>query len=504
MPSHVSQLTIPIDLAYIRPVVAYVRELALYAGFDREETGQICLAVEESMNNVVRFGYGQSSDEVFDIIFEPQAAALIIRINEKGMPFSSQRLPDYEPQFPEQDITGAGLGLHLIKSCMNETAFIRKGRKGQEIRLTKYFGGKRINKLFPEVEKQGCYKRHEGVADAEKTSAQDYTIRKMHPEEAVEVSKCAYSCYGYTYEDYVYYPDQLAAMNEDGLLYSVVAVKKDGTVMGHAALKFASPDALTAESGVAFVYPEYRRSGLFGKFNRYFLAYASNRNLKGLYGQSVTSHIATQRMSASTGFQDSGLLLGVCHDEVNFKKISGKIRQRESLVLSYYSLNDQETRTVYLPEHHRDMASHIFEAIKVSVRISGDFPGEDYSTPEYCDMEVARNHGLNLAVISLYHYGNNALDEVRAHLNNLCLERSDVIQLILNVEDPFIGAMVPGLEALGFFFAGFLPYGCADNHAFIMQYLNNVSIDISRINLLSATAGMMMDYIKDKIGRSSQ
>ena len=51
------------------------------------------------------------------------------------------------------DVTGAGLGLHLIKSYMDETSFVRKGRAGQEILLTKHMKNKHINNLMSDGEK---------------------------------------------------------------------------------------------------------------------------------------------------------------------------------------------------------------------------------------------------------------------------------------------------------------------------------------------------------------
>ena len=53
------------------------------------------------------------------------------------------------------------------------------------------------------------------------------------------------------------------------------------------------------------------------------------------------------------------------------------------------------------------------------------------------------------------------MDEIRHQLKTLCLERTDVINAVLNIEDPTAGALVPELESLGFFFSGILPLASA-------------------------------------------
>ena len=148
-----SRISIPANVSYIQPVTAFAIELARYMGFDEEEVSHIHLALEESLNNVIEFGYGRKAEETFEVVFEPQARGIVIRIKEKGIPFNPERLPEYRQDRPDLDVTGAGLGLHLIKSYMDETSFVRKGRAGQEILLTKHMKNKHINNLMSDGEK---------------------------------------------------------------------------------------------------------------------------------------------------------------------------------------------------------------------------------------------------------------------------------------------------------------------------------------------------------------
>ena len=156
-------------------------------------------------------------------------------------------------------------------------------------------------------------------------------------------------------------------MNQQGLLYSLVAVDSDNMIMGHAALKFSHPGALIAESGVAFVLPEHRKLGLFGQFNQRFIEHAASSGLHGLYGWAVTSHIASQRMAAAHGFKDCGLFLGVFPGDVEFKKIAGKTQQRESGVLGFLALEKSEARNIYLPGPYQELAANMSESLGIPV-----------------------------------------------------------------------------------------------------------------------------------------
>lgn len=489
-----SQISIPVLLSYIKPVGAYVTELTRHMGFNETEMNHINLALEETLVNVIKFGYEGSSSESFDLVFECYDSKLVIQIHEKGIPFNPERLPQYQPGRPDLADSGAGLGLHLIRSLMDEVTFIRKGRQGQEIRLVKNLGDKRIDRIIPQL--GAGEPDDEPITRTADFQPHDYEIRPMLPEESVEVSKCAYKCYGYTYDDYVYYPERLAAMNEEGSLYSVVAVSDEGGIMGHAGLKQPYPHAPIAESGVAFVYPEYRRLGLFKEFNASFIDHARKIGLSGLFGRAVTSHIASQRMAVGHGYKDCGLFLGGGPGDLEFKKISGKTTQRESFLLSFLRLKDEAPKDIFVPERYQPIVRDIFASLGVPVRVAHGRAGLTREPDGMSHMEAAVNSVMNIAQMIVYLPGDGTLQELRFKHKEFCLKRIDVIHLVLDLENPNTEMLIQESNSLGYFFAGVLPYGIAGRHALMLQYLNNVMIDFDRIRLFSKEAAMLMECIK--------
>jgi anti-sigma regulatory factor (Ser/Thr protein kinase) len=246
MGPNISQVTIPNRMEYLSAVVAYILDLARTAGFEEKEIHQIHLAVEEAVTNVIRHGLEMNPEETFTIFCEFSECDMQIRIREKGVPFDPSRLPTYSPDSPLED--SSGLGTFLMKESMDEVRYVNQGRQGKELCLVKRLKKRRIDEQMDSGEKMPFQ------AESQALAPKEYTIRALISEEAIEVSKCAYRAYGYTYADYIYYPEKIVEYNRSGLMASLVAVSGDGELMGHAALKFPYPNAPIAETGVAEIH----------------------------------------------------------------------------------------------------------------------------------------------------------------------------------------------------------------------------------------------------------
>lgn len=100
--------------------------------------------------------------------------------------------------------------------------------------------------------------------------------------------------------------------------------------MGHIALKFDYPNAPTAEAGVAFVNPAYRKLGIFEKMSHAVTKLAMEDQLFGIHGNAVTTHLITQKQAFKFGSISCGIMLGTTHSNVNFKGLAGKTGYRDS------------------------------------------------------------------------------------------------------------------------------------------------------------------------------
>ena len=106
---------------------------------------------------------------------------------------------------------------------------------------------------------------------------------------------------------------------------------------------------------------------------------------------------------------------------------------------------------------------------------------------------------LNFARIRVDRYGRDIVADIRLKLRELCLQRWDVIHLVLPLADPNTSQLCRPFEELGFFFAGILPLGLVSGDALILQYLNTFSVRYSAIQTASRFASDLLAYVKARV-----
>src|SRR5205823_12902501 len=121
---------------------------------------------------------------------------------------------------------------HDIRLAGDQARWINSGPAGMELRLTKARpAGDSLSGATPEA--PAAPRPQPPLAPP-----QQYTIRRLHPSEAIQVSQVIYRVYGYSYPNPdLYYADRIVHLNETGELVSIVAVDEGGTVVGHYALE---------------------------------------------------------------------------------------------------------------------------------------------------------------------------------------------------------------------------------------------------------------------------
>ncbi|MDT8899638.1 GNAT family N-acetyltransferase [Anaeroselena agilis] len=483
-----AELIVPSRQDYIAPVIAYVSELARLMGFADKERGEIELAAEEVFCNIVEHGFESGQQEHFRIIFRNDADKLTVIFREKGIPFDPKGITPYSPDETKANLKAKGLGTYLIRKMVDEVVFCNLGREGKEISLVKY------------LPKNGDSASREDAAQADGAAASgqarrgdvQFTVRRIEKADAVQVAKCAYRTYGYSYAEHVYYPELIIEYNRNGRLFSAVAVSDDGEIIGYGDLEFPYMGAAIAEVESVFVSPAYRHTRAFFKLVKFLVEHSRSFGLQGLFCLSVTNHTITQRGAKMMGGTDCALLLGFMPESTDFKQIAGKAGQRISVLASYIPLKSRETVNIYPPARHREMIERIFQAAGIPSVAGGSFERPSSQATEL-DCEVLRD--MNVASIKVTQAGGDAAERIRQEVRGYCRERFDIIYLYLDLQHPATALLAEQAEHMGFIFAGALPYGLRGRDALILQYLNNVMIDATQIQLASPLANSIMEYI---------
>lgn len=500
-----SKLTLPNDLRYLPLAMSFVRENAAIIGFKEPEINKIELGVEEAVSNVIKHAFSPEENAEFHIVCERIPLGLKTVIKDKGLPFDPTVLPAYNPDDIKDDEAGSGLGLYLMKQFMDEASFHNLGREGKEIHLVKYLQQKTVREEPAEVDGSNIKKPKTRPGFAPKSIP--FTVRRAKSSETIEISRCAYDAYEYSYgHEHIYYPDRMRELIESGLIISAVAVTKDNPkeIMAHNALIFDDPNDKTAEMGMAFTKQQYQNQGCSRKLGIFLLKEAVKKGIVGILLDCTTAHIYSQKAALGAGARECCILLGIDPQAQSWKHF-GLQSQRVSNIIAYKkvpltsTLNSfKRKKNIYAPEHHLSMIEKIYANLNEKPKFNHQNHAE-IKLPETLSaikVHTGKSYQQN-AAIEVKSYGVDVVQQIKRTVKQLCLDKFEAIYLYLNLEDPLTAAITKEFESLGFFFAGIIP-GVERGDKLELQYLNNVKIDYDRIQLYSDFAKELLAYIKDR------
>jgi len=484
-----TRLTVPNDMGFLPVILGYVLESAKKAGFTRDNLNKIQLGVEESVTNVIEHAFAPEQKETFDIICEETGLGLTVIIKEKGLPFDPSQMPEYDREKLEKDFSDTGLGLHMMKQCMDEVSFHNLGREGKETRLVKYLDSRSVTEYMREDETRP-EKKDDGPPEKI-----DYAVRLMNPSEAVEVSKCAYMSYGYTYaHENIYFPDRIRELNKAEEMISLVAVTGDGEIMGHIALLMDEYDHSSAEGGVAFVNPKFRGQGILKRLLDEMKAEGGRRDLTGIYGFPTTTHPYSQKGVLKLGMNDCALQVSKLPPAQYKGDITTEIMQRRSNLYSFCYINKPADSTYYIPAQHRDMIEKIYKNLGVAPNLVA--APEDGAAPLDGSARInVSTDNYMCAKIEIPAQGADVVSEVGRIIKRLCAERMETLYLYLDLSDRMTAVMTAEFENLGFFFSGIIP-GATGKDRLLLQYLNNQIYNYDDLQIASDLGSELAAYIK--------
>lgn len=481
------------DISYGPVIRAFFRESAIVSGFeDQEELASLETAVFEGFKNSVEHGYPSGERGPISIKIEKTALGLKVIIKDQGIPFDAQSAFIC-------NVDGVKInhirGLCLLRSLVDDAQLKSLGPDGKELIIEKYANASKIVEYFSENTLK-AYPLDKVSGQGDSNPSGEFTIGRLKPEEAVEVSRCVYKSYGYSYAlDHVYYPDRIIGLNRDGHMISAVCRTPENEVAGHCALVFHNRKSKIAELAQAFVKPEYRAKGCFSKMNQYLIDQAKDMDLLGLYGQAVTNHTYSQRMGLALGMKDCAIKLGYVPENASFKGITDRLPQRDTLLVQFLFLKEDKRHKIFAPARHEQMIMDLLKS-SGSKGLSEKPAKEPVYEPVSGDtISVQIMKTLKASVITLRQYTKTSIEDVRTALMDLCAQDIEIIHLYLNLEDPMTYFKTEEFEAIGFFFSGVLP-GHMGSDSLILQYLNNLEIDYDLIKIRSEKGKQLLNYIK--------
>ncbi len=121
-------LRLPAKLQYLEQLIDFVANCAREQGVAQNKIGEIQVAVEEALVNVINYAYKNGDGDV-EVTCTLDDERFIIEIVDSGLPFDFLSLqdPDISLNVSERNI--GGLGIYLIKRLMDHVAHKREDNK---------------------------------------------------------------------------------------------------------------------------------------------------------------------------------------------------------------------------------------------------------------------------------------------------------------------------------------------------------------------------------------
>lgn len=139
------RLKIPSVTENLQLIRDFVIKIADNAGFNNENQEKIALAVDEACTNVIKHAHKFDSNRLIDIFVQTDANKIKITITDKGRGFDLRNVKDPDLKKYVKESRHGGLGIYLIKTLMDDVHFeFNPGVKNQ-VQLTKYKDGPKIN-----------------------------------------------------------------------------------------------------------------------------------------------------------------------------------------------------------------------------------------------------------------------------------------------------------------------------------------------------------------------
>ena len=459
---------------------AHVRSVAAQLGFNGEEQDAIELGVEEATANVVQHAFAPDELNSFQVICRPTALGLEICIRDQGMPFDPDRLPEFQPEHVLDAPLERGLGTFLMKQVFDQVVFRNLGKDGKETCLIKH----RQQQLIGDYAAPPA----PSVPLAGETIQ---AVRPMRADEAIEIARCVYEAYGYSYPyEHIYYPERVVALNASGEISSAVAATASGKIAGHSALVYDQDGG--AELAIVVTRPEYRGQGVARKLGEFLLQLAQQQGLAMVYTKAVTAHTYTQQFCHALGFSDCALLPAHAPASVQFRRIAEQLLQRESCILAQRPIAPIRQQALYLPPHHREMILALYANMGRTI-LCPELPPALPLTGR-TELSTSASSGLDLAILEVQVWGDDCVQALRHQLIQLRRQHLAVVELVLPLWQAETARQLPALEAMGFFFTGIAPAADGKDRL-LMHYLIDPAIDYANIHVHAAISEQLLAYV---------
>lgn len=135
----IEELTISSDLDGLPQVIDFVRQASMAAGLPEKAVFACELATDEACTNIIEHAYAGRSDGVIRVSCWTENGAFVVQFHDQGVAFDPTQIQ--EPLLTEElaERPLGGLGMHFMRSLMDEVRFEFDPVTGNKLTMTKRF-----------------------------------------------------------------------------------------------------------------------------------------------------------------------------------------------------------------------------------------------------------------------------------------------------------------------------------------------------------------------------
>ena len=117
------------NLSELDVLCEHLNQFCQSCGVSKRQTFEINLALDELFTNIINHGFEDENEHQVQVTCKNMDGILKITIEDDGVPFNPTDAPhpNLKCAFKDRDI--GGLGIHLIRSYMDEIEYTRKNDK---------------------------------------------------------------------------------------------------------------------------------------------------------------------------------------------------------------------------------------------------------------------------------------------------------------------------------------------------------------------------------------
>ncbi|MFQ5636415.1 MAG: ATP-binding protein [bacterium] len=133
------------NLAIVRE---FVSNVATKIGFNTDDVSKIELAVDEACANVIKHAYHGNSKKQIEISIKIDKSKMLVIVTDKGKGFNPENLEAQNMDEYLNEMRIGGLGLHLIKTLMDQVDFDIKPGVRNQVKMVKFLSKELTDKLM--------------------------------------------------------------------------------------------------------------------------------------------------------------------------------------------------------------------------------------------------------------------------------------------------------------------------------------------------------------------